>query len=78
MNKFVLSPSHKAFMAWERKVMDLLIEAMEISNGDAQNFIDARPEFVGQEWKRRSGAEETAVLIQEVGAEGATKRMVEN
>lgn len=41
---------------WEREIMDLLIEKLEIPNGDAQGVFEAHTFEIAQEWSKGSPA----------------------
>lgn len=45
---------------WEREVINLLIEKLEISNGDAQGIVEAHSFEMAQSWSGAMTAEETA------------------
>ncbi len=39
---------------WERDITDLLIDLLEISNGDAQGIVECHPFELAQEWAKGS------------------------
>lgn len=49
---------------WERQITDLLIEALEISNGDAQGLVEARAFEMSQCWGKGMTPEQTANRIE--------------
>lgn len=46
--------------AWEREIMDLLIEKLGVSNGDAQGIFEAHTFEVSQEWSKGNSSSEAA------------------
>jgi hypothetical protein len=53
-----------AYDLWERMVTDLVIETMEITNGDAQGIVEARASEVEHCWRKGMNPSETAKFIQ--------------
>jgi hypothetical protein len=41
---------------WEREIIDVLIERLEVSNGDAQGIFEAHTFEMAQEWSKGSPA----------------------
>ena len=45
---------------WTRDIIDIVIERLEVSNGDAQGYVEARSFELSQEWGKGSSAEVAA------------------